>query len=47
MNDKLNNALGGKTEDVTIIFCDIRSFTSISEGMNALEVMNFLNEFFS
>ncbi|EKD28289.1 MAG: hypothetical protein ACD_79C00352G0001 [uncultured bacterium] len=47
MNNKLNISLGGKTEYVTMIFCDIRSFTTISEGMNALEVMNFLNEFFS
>lgn len=47
MKDGANISLGGKTEQVTIIFCDIRNFTSISEGMDALEVMNFLNEFFS
>jgi adenylate cyclase len=47
MKDKLNISLGGKTERVTIIFCDIRSFTSISEGMNAGQVMEFLNVFFS
>ena len=40
-------SLGGKKENVTIIFCDIRSFTSLSEGMEAIDVMNFLNEFFS
>jgi len=47
MNDKLNISLGGKNESVTILFCDIRSFTSISENLNAIEVMDFLNEFFS
>jgi len=47
MKDQLQITLGGKTEDVTIIFCDIRSFTKISEGMNAEGVMNFLNDFFS
>jgi len=47
MNDKLNISLGGKNESVTILFCDIRSFTAISENLNAIEVMDFLNEFFS
>ncbi len=47
MKDQLQITLGGKTEEVTILFCDIRSFTRISEGMNAEGVMGFLNDFFS
>ena len=47
MKEEINISLGGKKEEVTIIFCDIRGFTSISEHMQAMEVMDFLNEFFS
>ncbi|MBN2144898.1 MAG: FHA domain-containing protein [Candidatus Aureabacteria bacterium] len=47
VKDTLDVSLGGKTEDVSIIFCDIRGFTSMSEGMLAMDVMAFLNDFFS
>jgi adenylate cyclase len=47
MKGELDMTLGGKTETVTMIFCDIRSFTKISEGMKANDVMSFLNEFFT
>lgn len=47
MKDNSNISLGGKRENVTIIFCDIRGFTCISEALEAIEVMNFLNEFFT
>jgi adenylate cyclase len=39
--------LGGKSLDVTILFTDIRSFTSISEKMKAHELVALLNEYFS
>eukprot|EP00002_Diphylleia_rotans_P021272 TRINITY_DN4145_c0_g1_i1.p1 TRINITY_DN4145_c0_g1~~TRINITY_DN4145_c0_g1_i1.p1 ORF type:complete len:1039 (+),score=218.80 TRINITY_DN4145_c0_g1_i1:60-3176(+) len=39
--------LGGKHLKVTTIFCDIRKFTSISEKMDAGEVVDLLNEYFS
>jgi len=42
-----NIALGGKRADITVLFADIRNFTSISEGMDANSVTMILNEYFS
>jgi adenylate cyclase len=39
--------LGGETLPVTILFSDIRSFTTISEKMNAQELVGLLNEYFT
>lgn len=39
--------LGGKKADVSVLFADIRNFTSISESMSANEVTMILNEYFS
>ncbi len=35
--------LGGQEKDLTILFSDIRSFTTLSEGMTAGELISFLN----
>lgn len=42
-----NIALGGKRADITVLFADIRNFTSISENMDASCTTMILNEYFS
>jgi len=37
--------LGGETRDMTVLFCDIRDFTSISETMDAAALIHFINRF--
>ena len=41
-----NIELGGKRADITVLFADIRNFTSISENMDASSVTTILNEYF-
>jgi adenylate cyclase len=36
---------GGETKDLTVMFSDIRGFTSLSEGMTADELVRLLNEY--
>lgn len=36
--------LGGEERELTILFCDVRNFTSISEGLTATELTRFINE---
>jgi len=37
--------LGGEKKDLTVLFSDIREFTSISEGLNPETLVKFLNEY--
>jgi adenylate cyclase len=39
--------LGGKTLEVTIMFCDLRDFTTFSEKRSAQEIVEVLNEYFT
>jgi len=42
-----NLGLGGKKATVTVLFADIRGFTTMSEQMSAQEVSEILNEYFT
>jgi adenylate cyclase len=37
--------LGGEQRTLTLMFCDIRAFTTLSEGLTAVELTSFLNEY--
>jgi adenylate cyclase len=39
--------LGGETRDVSVLFADVRGFTKISEGLDAEELIRFLNRLFT
>jgi class 3 adenylate cyclase len=39
--------LGGDRKEVTVLFSDIRNFTSISESMKPDQLVRFLNEYFT
>ncbi len=36
--------LGGEVRELSLMFCDVRGFTAISEGMSAAELTQFINE---
>ena len=40
--DKLE--LGGQVRELTLMFCDVRNFTSLSEHLSAAELTQFINE---
>ena len=37
----------GESKELTVMFCDIRNFTTISEGLSAAELKGMLNKFFT
>ncbi len=47
LSDEINIEPGGKKVDVTILYCDIRGFTALTELVGAEEIMGFLNLYFS
>ncbi len=47
MNEKAEVQLGGQKRPVTILFCDVRGFTPISEGLAPDSLVDLLNEYFA
>lgn len=37
----------GETKEMTVLFCDVRNFTSISEKLSANQLKDFLNRYFT
>ena len=37
--------LGGETRELTVLFCDLRNFSGLSEGMSAPELTHFMNDY--
>jgi len=47
LGDGGNSVLGGNRQKVSILFADIRSFTSLSEGLDSADVVTLLNDYFT
>ena len=47
MSEDQDVTLGGEKRPVTIMFCDIRGFTTLSEGLTPERLVEFLNEHFT
>ena len=47
LSDEESSKLGGKRADISVLFADIRNFTSISDNLEPEEVSSILNEYFS
>ena len=47
MSEDREVELGGEKRPVTIMFCDIRGFTPLSEGLSPERLVEFLNEHFT
>lgn len=47
MQQDSNLELGGQTREVTTMFCDIRSFTPMAEGMTPADLIALLNQHFT
>ena len=47
LDDPRRAALGGERREMSVLFCDIRGFTSIAEGDDPESILTTLNEYFS
>ncbi len=47
LDDPDNYSFEGVSKDLSVLFCDIRNFTTISEALSATELKKLMNDFFS
>ena len=47
LDDPDNYNFEGESKELSVLFSDIRGFTSISEALSASELKTFLNDFFT
>ena len=47
LDDPDNYSFDGESKDLTVLFADIRNFTTISEKLSAAELKNLMNDFFT
>ncbi len=47
LNASADSIFDGEQRDVTVLFCDIRGFTPLSEELSPKEVVSFLNDYYS
>ena len=47
LKSSTNYGLRGEDRTMTVLFADIRNFTTLSEGMSASQLKNMLNDFFT
>ena len=47
LDDPENYSFEGESKDMSVLFCDIRDFTTISEALSATELKKLMNDFFT
>ena len=47
LSDTTDSIFEGETQDITVLFCDIRSFTNMSEELSPKDVVAFLNDYYA
>lgn len=47
LNSTQDSIFDGELRDITVLFCDIREFTPLSEDLSPKEIVSFLNDFYS
>jgi len=47
LDDPDNYSFEGESKDLSVLFCDIRNFTTISEALSATELKKLMNDFFT